>query len=112
MAEVKNLFIDQGTSFSVDVDIVDDDGLPFDLTGYSSRSKFKKTYNSSNSVTITTALFSNSTVSKITLSMTASQTANVAAGRYVYDAEIFITGPDVCHRVVEGTITILPEVTR
>jgi len=43
--------------------------------------------------------------------MTAANTANLTAGRYLYD--LLITAPDTTKtRVVEGIITVLPSVTR
>jgi hypothetical protein len=43
--------------------------------------------------------------------MPAANTANLSAGRYVYDLKI--TSPaNVVSRVVEGIVTVLPSVTR
>ena len=49
---------------------------------------------------------------KVTISLTAAQTAAVKAGRYVYDVEITGTSPVETLRVLEGLITVTPEVTK
>lgn len=107
MAIKKNLIIDQGTTYSANIDLLDAGGEPMDVTGYTSRSQFRKHYTSTNSVSFTTSL----STGKLTLSLASNATVNVAAGRYVYDAEIVDASNNVT-RVVEGIITITPEVTR
>jgi hypothetical protein len=47
----------------------------------------------------------------ITLSLTATETAALAAGRYVYDLEMVSSGGLVT-RLLEGVATVSPEVTR
>jgi hypothetical protein len=59
-------------------------------------------------VAFTTAV--NTSVGVITLSLTNAQTANLVAGRYVYDVEI--SDGTTISRVVEGIITVTPNVTR
>jgi hypothetical protein len=46
----------------------------------------------------------------ITLGLTANQTSNLVAGRYVYDVEL-TEGGEVS-RIVEGIVTVTPQVTR
>ena len=47
---------------------------------------------------------------QVTLSLTATVTAGLASGRYVYDVEL-TTGSTVS-RVLEGLVTVSPEVTK
>ena len=47
----------------------------------------------------------------ITLSLTATETAALTAGRYVYDLEMVSSGGQVT-RLLEGICTVTPEVTR
>ena len=54
---------------------------------------------------------SNAANGEITMTMTAANTANLTAGRMLYD--LLITSPaSIKTRVVEGIATILPSVTR
>ena len=108
MATKANLVIDQGATFSTDLTLTDENGDALNLNGYSSNSQLRKWYTSSNSVAFSTAVNTDSGV--ITLSLTSDQTANIAAGRYVYDVEI--SNGTTISRVVEGIITVTPNVTR
>ena len=110
MAIIANLFIDQGTDFTVTVDVSDATGGILDLTGYSAAAQIRKTYGSSSKVD-----FSTSTVTpsqgKVTMSLTDAQTSALESGRYVYDLNI-TSGGGVTTRVVEGQAIITPGVTR
>jgi hypothetical protein len=70
----------------------------------------RKSYYSSTSNNFTVTV-SNAANGEITMAMTAANTANLTAGRMLYD--LLITSPtSVKTRVVEGIATILPSVTR
>ena len=87
MATKANLVIDQGATFSTDLTLTDDIGDLLILSGYSANSQIRKWYTSSSpSATFETQINVQSSV--ITLSLTASQTSNLVAGRYVYDVEL------------------------
>ena len=109
MATKANIIIDQGTTFSTVINLTDDNGDPIDLTGYTGDSEMRKHYTSSNSQSFSIALGGNT--GTVTLSLTAGQTANLTAGRYVYDVEV-TSGANVVSRIVEGIVTVTPEVTR
>jgi len=83
-------------------------------TGYTARMQLRTSYTAASaSLELTTA---NSRISLtnagvITLSLTATETAALAAGRYVYDLEMVSSGGLVT-RLLEGVATVSPEVTR
>ena len=108
MASKANLYIDQGTTFTTTVTVTDDDGNALDLNGYTGAAQIRKHYTSSNSVNFTVAI--TPATGEVTLSLTANATANLVAGRYVYDCEL-TTGVSVS-RIVEGIVTVTPQVTR
>ena len=109
MATKANIIIDQGTTFSTVINLADENGDPIDLTGYTGDSEMRKHYSSSNSQSFNVSLGgANGTV---TLSLTSTQTANLVAGRYVYDVEV-TSSSNVVSRIVEGIVTVTPEVTR
>lgn len=108
MATKANLVIDQGATFSTDLTLTDENGDMLNLSGYTANSQLRKWYTSSNAVNFTATV--NTDVGVISLSLTDSQTANLSAGRYVYDVEI--TDGTTVSRVVEGIITVTPNVTR
>lgn len=108
MATKANLVIDQGATFSADLSLKDENGDIMQLGGYTANSQMRKWYTSTNATSFSTSI--NSTSGVITLSLTANQTANLTAGRYVYDVEVTASG--VISRVVEGIITVTPNATR
>jgi len=112
-AAYSNLYLEQGTTFNTTITIDDVYGDVFDLTGFSANSQIRKSYYSSNA-TATFATTIDTVKGTITLSLTAAQTANISAGRYVYDTIISAnTGiENTVTRVLEGIIDVSPRVTR
>jgi hypothetical protein len=107
MATKANIVIDQGSTFASSIDILDDNDEPVVLTNYTARGQIRKHYSSTNSVSFTTTISNGSLV----ISLTASQTANIVAGRYVYDLEL-VDPANTVMRILEGIVTVTPEVTR
>ena len=110
MATKANLVIDQGTDYSTVVNVTDDDGYPINLTGYTGRGQIRKHYTSSNAVSFAVSV-SNTEGGQLTLALTATQTSKMVAGRYVYDVEV-VSSANIVSRIVEGIVTLTPEVTR
>lgn len=108
MATKANLVIDQGSTFSVDLDLTDENGDVINLNGYTATSDMRKWYTSVTSYPFTCSI--NTVAGVISLSMTAAQTSTLSAGRYVYDVEISFDG--AVSRVIEGIVTVTPNVTR
>ena len=110
MAILANIFIDQGTDFSITVDVTDSAGDVLDMTNYTSAGQIRKTYTSSTvSATFTTSI--NAAAGQVTISLTDTQTSALQAGRYVYDLNIE-SGGGVKTRVIEGQAVVTPGVTR
>lgn len=108
MATKSNIVIDQGATFSTDLTLTDENGDALNLVGYTANSQLRKWYTSSNSVAFSTS--ANTDTGVVTLSLTANQTAALTAGRYVYDVEI--SDGTTISRIVEGIVTVTPNVTR
>ena len=108
MATVTNIVIDQGTTFSLEMNLTNDDLSAKDLTDYTCTSQMRKSYDASTSTAFTVAKVN--ATGKITISLTAAQTAAIKAGRYVYDINIDSAADPL--RVLEGIFTATPEVTR
>jgi hypothetical protein len=109
MATKANILIDQGSTYTTDLNLTDENGDALNLSGYSANSQIRKHYTSSNSVTFSTSI--NAVAGVITLSLTANQTSNLISGRYVYDVELTDASNSVS-RIVEGIVTVTPQVTR
>ena len=110
MAIIANLYIDQGTDFSITVDVTNSDGSVLNLSGYSAAAQMRKTYTSSSvSATFSTSIAE--ATGQVTLSLTDTQTTALNPGRYLYDLNITSAGGQTS-RVVEGQAIITPGVTR
>ena len=109
MATKANLIVDQGTTYSTTVTITDDNGDVVDLTNYTGAAQMRKHYTSSNAATFTVSL--GGVEGTVTLGLSANSTANLVAGRYVYDIELTHSSGQVS-RVLEGIVTVTPNVTR
>ena len=109
MAIKANLDIDQGSTFQTTVNVTDNDDNIVDLTGYSGVAQMRKHYTSSNYYSFTIAI--SPSIGTVTLSMTANTTADITAGRYVYDCELTDSNGAVT-RLLEGIVTVTPQVTR
>lgn len=109
MAIKANLVIDQGTTFSAEIDLVDVNGNVYNLTGYTVAAQMRKNYTSSAATTFNASHTSGG--GKITLSLLPTTTATLEPGRYLYDVEITSTGGTIT-RVVEGIVTVTPGMTR
>jgi hypothetical protein len=109
MATVRHLVIDQGTTFSLTLTVADSNGNALNLTGYTLRGQLRKSYGSTSYTSFTTSS-GDLSGGELTIALTATQTSSLRAGRYVYDIEIDNAGEVT--RVLEGIITVTPEVTR
>lgn len=110
MAVKANIVIDQGTDFSTTLYVSDENDVAIDITGYSFTAKARKHFTSNTAYSFTMTI-SDADDGEVTMSMNAATTANIAGGRYVYDAEMVDTD-SLTTRLVEGILTVKPQVTR
>lgn len=108
MATVQNIVIDQGTTYSFSFNVTNADGSAKNLSDYTTTAQIRKSYYTSTKVDFTAVNVD--AEGEITISLTAAQTAELKAGRYVYDIEIASASETL--RVLEGIVTVTPEVTR
>jgi hypothetical protein len=106
MATKVNFMIEQGTDIQIDINISDVDIV--DISGYTARSQMRRHYQSSSYHAFTATVQDSNTV---VLTMSSALSANVSPGRYVYDVEL-VSPANTVTRLVEGQITVTPEVTR
>lgn len=110
MADFVELTIEQGATFNSEITVRDANNAVQNLTGYSARSQLRRSYYSvsKKDFTVTITIPAGG---RITMGMSAANTANLTPGRYVYDLEI--ESPEgVVTRIFEGIATVLPNVTR
>lgn len=108
MATIANIVIDQGTTFSYTITLENPDGSAKDLSLYTVTAQMRKSFYTSSKVDFTVDTVDET--GELTISLTATQTQAIKAGRYVYDIEA--ASSDETLRLLEGIITVTPEVTR
>jgi uncharacterized protein YbcV (DUF1398 family) len=105
------LTVDQGSTFESTIDLVSDDGAVINVAGYVFTGQLRKSYYSANATANLTLTIVNAANGNVKVSISAANTANIKAGRYLYDIKMRDTSNTVT-RLVEGVITITPQVTR
>jgi len=104
-----NMWADQGADFSANVTLTDSSNVAVNLTGYTFAGLIKKSYASSNSVTIQISCPTPST-GTILLSVPASNTLAMSDGRYFYDINA-TNQSNVTTKIIEGVFTVSPSAT-
>jgi hypothetical protein len=108
MATLSNIFIDQDATFTTTVTVNDSTGSALNTAV----AQIRKTYLSSTATSMTVAFATDRSTGQITLSLTATQTGALKAGRYVYDLAITTSDSATTTRVIEGVATVNPSVSR
>ena len=104
-----NLVIDQGCTFEKVIYAQNSTSGNVTISAGTCASKMRQSYYSSNNITtLTTAIAG----SNVTISLTATQTAAVSSGNYVYDVEYTQSGGTIVERLAEGIITLSAEATK
>lgn len=106
-----NIIIDQGSDFSV-LFTVSEDGSAKNLTGFSARAQMRSTKTATSIAATFTCAITSATEGKLTMSLPASTSAALTAGRYFYDLEIFTSGDATVTRLMQGEVDLTQEVTR
>jgi len=115
MAAFYHLIIDQGANLREAFTYKDSDGVAVNLTGYTARSQVRATHASSSAVLSTTSAAGTLVITEntgtITFAVAEATTAALVPANYVWDLEI-ISAAGVVTRLIGGTCTVTPEVTR
>jgi len=104
-----NIALDQGCTFEKVITAQNSASQNVTISTGTCAAKMRQSYYSSNNITaLTTAVAG----SNVTISLTATQTAAVSPGNYVYDVEYTQSDTTTIERVAEGIITISAEATK
>jgi len=109
MTTTTNFEIQQGSTFSRTMTIVDTDKVPLNLTSYTLTGQLRKNYSSTDFVAFTIIVL-NAATGKITINLDSEITSTLLFPKYVYDVEV--SGNGNVYRILEGVIAISPNVTR
>lgn len=103
--------MDQGASFSFNILTKDTTGAALNLaTGYTAFAQMRKYYSSDAAITLTTSITGGTGYIYVSLGPTG--TAAIKPGVYFYDVELHSGGSTTVQRLVQGMITVYPEVTK
>jgi hypothetical protein len=112
MSAYVELYLDQGTTFSNIINLTNDiTNQSINIAGYSVSSQMRRSYYSANISANIVCTIANTSNGEIVMSMTPANTANIKPGRYVFDVKVTDT-TNVISKILEGTITVLPAVTK
>ena len=101
--------MDQGATFEKVIYAQNSAGSNVTISTGTCASKMRQsTYSGNNIHSFSTSV----TGSNVTISMTATNTANVAAGQYAYDIEYTQSDGTTIERLAEGIVTVSPESTK
>ena len=104
-----NISLDQGCTFEKVITAQNSASQNVTISTGTCASKMRQSYYSSNNITtLTTAVAG----SNCTISLSATQTASLSPGNYVYDVEYTQSGGTIVERVAEGIITVYGEATK
>lgn len=110
MAYIVNFYVEAGASFSRSVTYTNEDGTLFDLTDYTAELQVRETVESA-TATLTVTPTIDVPTAVISWSFTPAQTSTLTASSYVYAMELTKTEGSVI-RLIQGSLTISPEVVR
>ena len=113
IAGIYNITMDQGAQWTLQVVYDNNNGTPFDLTGYTARMQVRPKFGSDNAVLTISSPSSGIVITPLTgtlnLTATTAQTGDIPGGFYVYDLEISSGG--VVTRLMQGSVTVRDQVT-
>lgn len=110
-AATYNLVIDQGSDFVLDL-VVKESGTALNLTNYSGRAQLRTSVTASSASASFTVTKTDAAAGKLKMELAAATSSGISAGQYVYDLEIYTSGDAVVKRLLQGDVTLTPEVTR
>jgi hypothetical protein len=111
---ILNLTFPQGATWDLSLTYKASNGTPVNLTNYTARMQVRSSYASATAVlslTDTAGITLGGAAGTVVVAVSASTAATIEANQYVYDLEL-VSGGGTVTRLVQGTFTVTPEVTR
>ena len=106
-----NLVIDQGSDFALDL-VIKEGGSALNLANYSGRAQLRTSVTASSVSASFTVTVTNAANGALKMQLPAATSSGISAGQYVYDLEIYTANDSIVKRIMQGDVTITPEVTR
>ena len=106
-----NLIIDQGSDFALDL-VIKQGGTALNLTNYTGRAQLRTSVDASSASATFSVTVTNAANGALKMQLPAATSSGISAGQYVYDLEIFTANDSIVKRIIQGDVTLTPEVTR
>lgn len=110
-AAAYNFTVNQGSDFAMELK-VSESGQYRDLTGFFARSQLRAKKTDSTVAAEFTCLVHTPLEGGLSIQLPNSVTKTLAPGIYYYDLELYTANDANVVRLIEGTVTVTPEVTR
>jgi len=110
MAATRNITIYQGDTYAHELRIKNSSNANVNITSRTYTGQVRKKRNSDTAAATFTSEITNAANGIVVLSLTSAQTANIAAGTYVYDFQE--TNGTIITTLITGTVTVTGEVSR
>lgn len=107
MASVVNIFVDQGSDYTLTLTVKDDNGNATDITNYTVEAYFQK-WTGSNQVYKFTPTIIDAANGKLQIALKGSVSDDIPSGRYSYDVVIHNVSNDITRRVIQGSLVLNP----
>lgn len=105
-----NQDVNAGSDWEATINLMNVDKTNRDLTGCTLESKARRHYSSSSFYDIGIEII-DETLGTLKFYLSNTQTTSMNNGKYLYDVELTTTGTSIKERVIQGVITVRPEVT-
>jgi hypothetical protein len=106
----KDIYINQGTDYIDELLMIATDGSVVDVVGYTFTSQLRTSYVTANATANMNVQVTDSMNGIVSIVLLAANTANIAAGKYVYDINMVDTA-NITTRIVQGQAIVTPQAT-
>lgn len=111
-----DLLIEQGATLQLNLVYKDANGDPIDITSYTARMQVRRDYNSPTPLLDLTTengcIILGGAAGTISIEASDDMTRAIPAKVGVYDVELIAPGNGVVTRIIQGAVTVSPEVTK
>lgn len=106
------LYMNQGATFNDIIYLTDDTtNTVVNIVGYSVESQMRRSYYQQNASANIVCAITDAQNGEITMFVSKANTANIKAGRYVFDVMLTDT-ENATNKILEGIVTVIPRVTK
>jgi hypothetical protein len=106
----RDIYINQGTDFIDTLEMVSTDGSVVDISGYTFTSQLRTSYVTANATANINVSVTDVDNGIATIFLSAANSLNICAGRYVWDILMYDTA-NVTTRIVQGIAIVTPTAT-